>query len=195
MIFTGVIGLMTFVGAIMGIIAFFQMRRVKKKLFALEQKLNLLQATPASSANPAQESAQPETTPPSSVGKTTPKVARTTKVSNNTPAIPTSAAKSAATSAAMPEKQQSPASEPPKQRDIGFEEQIGTRWSVWLGGLTLVLGGIFLVHYSISSCLVSSLVRIILAALFAVALFGREVGHQEVTSQQHFQIHIAVERT
>src|SRR5215831_17738652 len=27
----------------------------------------------------------------------------------------------------------------------GFEERIGTRWVVWIGGLTLALGGFFLV--------------------------------------------------
>ncbi|MEQ9348474.1 MAG: DUF2339 domain-containing protein [Thalassospira sp.] len=164
MVFTGVIGLMTFVGAIMGIIAFFQMRRVKQKLYALEQQISLLQATSATPESHAQQSAQAETTPSPSASKTTPKVARTTQISNDKPAMPTSAA--------MPQKQQSPTSEPRKQRDIGFEEQIGTRWAVWVGGLTLVLGGIFLVHYSIESGLVSPLVRIILAALFAVALFG-----------------------
>src|SRR5262245_47005768 len=36
---------------------------------------------------------------------------------------------------------------PPQQP--AFEERIGTRWVVWIGGLTLALGGFFLVRYSI----------------------------------------------
>src|SRR5262245_42484427 len=31
----------------------------------------------------------------------------------------------------------------------GFEERIGTRWAVWVGGAALAVGGIFLVNYSI----------------------------------------------
>src|SRR4051812_20280243 len=48
-----------------------------------------------------------------------------------------------------------PASPPPisdipaaaPQAGPGFEERIGTRWVVWVGGLTLALGGFFLVRY------------------------------------------------
>src|SRR6202790_5467682 len=48
---------------------------------------------------------------------------------------------SAADTAAMPP--------PLPQPDPGFEERIGTRWVVWVGGLTLALGGFFIVRYSI----------------------------------------------
>src|SRR5882757_356836 len=50
-----------------------------------------------------------------------------------------------------------PPSSPPPIPDIpapapqpgpGFEERIGTRWVVWVGGLTLALGGFFMVRYS-----------------------------------------------
>src|SRR5579864_2784201 len=37
---------------------------------------------------------------------------------------------------------------PLRRTDPGFEERIGTRWVVWLGGLTLALGGFFMVRYS-----------------------------------------------
>src|SRR5687768_11600278 len=33
-------------------------------------------------------------------------------------------------------------------RQISFEERFGTRWTVWIGGVALALGGIFLVKYS-----------------------------------------------
>lgn len=34
-------------------------------------------------------------------------------------------------------------------RAAGFEERFGTRWVVWVGGIALALGGIFLVRYTI----------------------------------------------
>jgi len=53
---------------------------------------------------------------------------------------------------------------------IGFEEKFGTRWVVWVGGVALALGGIFLVRYTIQQGLVGPGVRIFLGALLALAL-------------------------
>ena len=54
----------------------------------------------------------------------------------------------------------------------GFEERIGTRWVVWVGGLTLALGGLFLVKYSIEAGLLGPGVRVLLGGLFALALLA-----------------------
>jgi uncharacterized membrane protein len=54
----------------------------------------------------------------------------------------------------------------------GFEEQLGTRWVVWIGGLTLALGGFFLVRYSIEAGLLGPEVRTALGGLFALALLA-----------------------
>jgi uncharacterized membrane protein len=54
----------------------------------------------------------------------------------------------------------------------GFEERIGTRWVVWVGGLTLALGGFFLVRYSIEQGLLGPGVRVLLGGLFALALLA-----------------------
>lgn len=51
-----------------------------------------------------------------------------------------------------------------------FESRLGARWAVWLGGITLGLGGILLVKYSIENGLLSPAVRLAMAALFGVAL-------------------------
>src|SRR4029079_1610592 len=61
---------------------------------------------------------------------------------------------------------------PLPQPDRGFEETIGTRWVVWIGGLTLALGGIFRVRYSIEANLSSNEVRVALGGLFALALLA-----------------------
>ncbi|MHC2760689.1 putative membrane protein [Bradyrhizobium liaoningense] len=54
----------------------------------------------------------------------------------------------------------------------GFEERLGTRWVVWIGGLALALGGFFMVRYSIEAGLLGPGVRVFLGGLFALALLG-----------------------
>jgi uncharacterized membrane protein len=78
------------------------------------------------------------------------------------PSAPSEAAEPAANDAAAPP--------PLPQPDRGFEETVGTRWVVWIGGLTLALGGFFMVRYSIEAGLLGPGVRTILGGLFALAL-------------------------
>jgi uncharacterized membrane protein len=61
---------------------------------------------------------------------------------------------------------------PLPQPQPGFEERIGTRWVVWVGGLTLALGGFFMVRYSIEAGLLGPGVRTVLGGLFALALLA-----------------------
>jgi uncharacterized membrane protein len=60
-----------------------------------------------------------------------------------------------------------PASERPS-----LEERFGTRWVVWVGGLALALGGVFMVRYSIEQGWIGPGVRIALGWLLAAALAG-----------------------
>jgi hypothetical protein len=55
---------------------------------------------------------------------------------------------------------------------MSLEERLGTQWAVWVGGLALALGGIFLVRYSIEQGLLGPGVRVTLGALLAAALVG-----------------------
>jgi uncharacterized membrane protein len=66
----------------------------------------------------------------------------------------------------------------------GFEERIGTRWVVWLGGLTLTLGGFFMVRYSIDAGLLGPGVRTFLGGVFALTLLaaGEWTRRRESTS-------------
>jgi uncharacterized membrane protein len=61
---------------------------------------------------------------------------------------------------------------PLPQPSPGFEERIGTRWVVWVGGLTLALGGFFMVRYSIDAGLLGPGVRTLLGGAFALALLA-----------------------
>ena len=51
-----------------------------------------------------------------------------------------------------------------------FEQRIGTRWVVWVGGVALALGGIFLVSFAVDQGYVGPKVRLALAVLLAAAL-------------------------
>src|SRR5436190_5298360 len=71
------------------------------------------------------------------------------------------------------------------QAQPGFEERLGTRWVVWVGGLTLALGGFFMVRYSIEAGLLGPGVRTVLGGLFALALLaaGEWTRRKESISQ------------
>lgn len=68
------------------------------------------------------------------------------------------AAKTTAIDAVVPRKKES------------LESTLGARWAVWVGGIALALGGVFMVKYSIDAGLLSPAVRLTLAALFGLAL-------------------------
>ena len=69
----------------------------------------------------------------------------------------------------VPPSPESPALPSPPE-PIGFEERFGTRWVVWVGGVALALGGIFLVRYTIEQGLIGPGVRVVLGALLALSL-------------------------
>lgn len=62
-----------------------------------------------------------------------------------------------------------PSAQKPQQ---SLESMIGARWPVWVGGLALALGGIFMVKYSIEQGLVSPAVRLTMASLFGLVLLA-----------------------
>ncbi len=57
--------------------------------------------------------------------------------------------------------------QPPKE---SLESRLGARWAVWVGGIALALGGIFMVKYSIDAGLLSPAVRLSMAAVFGLVL-------------------------
>ena len=65
-----------------------------------------------------------------------------------------------------------------------LEERFGTQWVVWIGGLALALGGIFLVRYTIEQGLLGPGMRIFLGAVFAAFLItaGEWARRNEIAS-------------
>jgi uncharacterized membrane protein len=53
-----------------------------------------------------------------------------------------------------------------------LETTLGTRWAVWVGGVALALGGIFLVRYSIEAGWFGPAARVTLAVLFGLVLLA-----------------------
>ncbi len=58
----------------------------------------------------------------------------------------------------------------PSARKQSMEQQVGAKWSVWLGGLALALGALFLVKHSIDQGYLTPAVRILLAIIMSAAL-------------------------
>ncbi|WP_420414313.1 DUF2339 domain-containing protein [Roseibium sp.] len=53
---------------------------------------------------------------------------------------------------------------------IEKEQTIGARWSIWVGGVTLAIGGIFLVKYAVDHGVLGPLPRVLLGALLGMVL-------------------------
>lgn len=62
----------------------------------------------------------------------------------------------------------SPAASAPEAGRRDLEESIGSRWAVWVGGVALAFGGLFLVRYSIEAGFFGPGVRLLMGAAFAL---------------------------
>lgn len=57
-------------------------------------------------------------------------------------------------------------------RQRGFLDELGARWSVWVGGVALALGAIFFLRYSIEAGFFGPATRIAVATLLGVLMLG-----------------------
>jgi uncharacterized membrane protein len=156
-----------FAAIVIAIFAFVFARKAMNQIASLRARLDLMQQlaadrpvppslTSARTSQPAATPARPDIAPPPPVIPDVESIA------------PAAVAEAAPEIASRP-----PAAPPPLPApDRGFEETIGTRWVVWIGGLTLALGGFFMVRYSIDAGLISDEVRVALGGLFAFALLA-----------------------
>jgi len=60
----------------------------------------------------------------------------------------------------------------PPQTTTTLEERLGTRWAVWVGGVSLALGGLLLVRFSIEQGIFGPGVRVALGAVFSLLLIA-----------------------
>jgi uncharacterized membrane protein len=152
--------------AVIGLSRRFSGRReievLRERVNALEIDLRLLKNAQAAPAAAPPASAAPAASPIS-----------------ETPPAPEAAGEEPAPTPASPEPPRPtapvppiPAAAPQPPRGADFEEKLGSRWAVWVGGVALALGGLFLVRYSIEQNLLSPGTRIALGGLFALALIA-----------------------
>ena len=63
-----------------------------------------------------------------------------------------------------------PAAKAPATAKPDIETALGTRWAVWVGGIALALGGLFLIRYTIEAGILGPEVRLAMAGLFGLVL-------------------------
>ncbi|AZO55555.1 MULTISPECIES: DUF2339 domain-containing protein [unclassified Mesorhizobium] len=68
----------------------------------------------------------------------------------------------------MPEVAPAAAAQAARQSDV--ETALGTRWAVWVGGIALALGGLFLIRYTIEAGIFGPGVRLTMAAVLGLVL-------------------------
>ncbi|AZO01463.1 DUF2339 domain-containing protein [Mesorhizobium sp. M9A.F.Ca.ET.002.03.1.2] len=74
----------------------------------------------------------------------------------------------AAPKAAEPARPDAAAAKAARQTDV--ETALGTRWAVWVGGIALALGGLFLIRYTIEAGIFGPGVRLAMAAMLGLVL-------------------------
>ena len=146
-----------------------QLRRVEVRLAALERAAVAPMPGVSEQRAPAEPSAPtvPTIAEPIAVPPVVPLAPAAPGPAAPSEAEPVSAA---ASPVAPPPPPTAPAG--PAAPSMSLEERLGTQWAVWVGGLALALGGIFLVRYSIEQGLLGPGVRVTLGALLAAALVG-----------------------
>jgi uncharacterized membrane protein len=169
-----------FFSLIIAIVALIVARKAFNQAASLRARLEQVEAASAAAPSPIPGSMPPPLAPLQELEQTlataSPGIAADQPTASAEPITPI-AENAASGATTMPP--------PPPPADPGFEERIGTRWVVWIGGLTLALGGFFLVRYSIEAGLLGPGVRTILGGLFALTLLaaGEWTRRNESTSQ------------
>src|SRR5262245_23410446 len=143
------IGLLLLSFPIIAIVALVKSINLAERLRTIEQRFEVLELRLAGA--PGAAPAPPPPSPSASPAATTaapPIAAEPVRVA---PVEPTPEPVTATRAEQPPPEQPAPpvqppaATEQPAEPELSFEERFGTRWTVWVGGPALALGGIFLV--------------------------------------------------
>src|SRR6201996_1429503 len=155
-----------FLALLIAIIALLVARKALNQASDLRRRLDTMQSV-AAAATAAQQ--MPPPIPPATEFQQAPPLVAESPPAERPAVAATIATNAEAISASTAPP---PLPPPPPPADPGFEERLGTRWVVWIGGLALALGGFFLVRYSIEAGLIGPRVRVMLGGLFALALLA-----------------------
>lgn len=169
---------------ILGIIAFFSVRGLKKKVASLQAQVNYLQAGMPSvhPQNPDHTTSDLEPHPiPDPTSEQTAEMAASDAVDdvasdNMTADIPNDNWSKVAETEEAEEAEEAAAAEPTRNTsksprpNVDTESTIGGKLSIWIGGLTLAIGGLYLVKYSIDAGLLGPQARVILGVIFGLSV-------------------------
>ena len=179
---------MDFLAAVVAIVALVFVLGMRKRVTALETLTSQLHERLAAGPAPAARTAPPPlpTIPPETIKPAEPAA----------PPPPPKVADEAemekvfaeARASAPPPAPPAPPAAPEPQKS--FEERFGASWVVWIGGIALALGGIFMVQFSIEAGLIGPGVRVFLGGLLAAALVAggewarrREIGGNPIYAE------------
>ena len=166
-VFFVVLGLLLLAFPIMAIAALVKTIGIREQLRQVEVRLSALERGATAPTPGMPEEHTPAFSAPAMPPPTEPAAARPAEPAAASEPEPVIAASSPVAPPPPP-----PAPARPAAPAMSFEERLGTQWAVWVGGLALALGGIFLVRYSIEQGLLGPSVRVTLGALLAAALIG-----------------------
>jgi uncharacterized membrane protein len=160
-VFGILIGLAVVLGIpVVAIVALARTATLERDLAALRREVAALRqaagTAPAAPPAPAPAVAEPEPPPAAPAMASAPPVAPQ-------PAAPPPPPQPAASQPAPPR---------PAPRKPAGEGAFASRWMVWVGGVALALGGVFLVNYSIEQGYLGPLVRILLGVVAGLAMLG-----------------------
>lgn len=150
------------VGSVLGIVAFSRTQELRRRIEHLEAALRKARsaeplAEPAVAAAASEDAANEDDIEAPSLSEEPPEPAEENETTEE---------------AAPSEEEEQPSQEEPIAARTSLEEKIGSRWAVWVGGLALGLGGIFLVRYSIEAGLLGPAMRVFLGLVFSALLLA-----------------------
>ena len=170
--------MLDFLSLMMALVALIVARKAFNQVGVLRARLEAMEATPLQ-ARPVQTRPGPPPLPPHDELEQAPLVGapgvaaeQPAAIGDAEPVASLAADRDATPNDAIGSNAATPPPPPLPQPGPGIEERIGTRWVVWVGGLTLALGGFFMVRYSIEAGLLGPGVRTLLGGAFALALFA-----------------------
>ena len=174
--FESLIGLVAIIGLIVVV------ARQQSRLGLIERELGALRSfvlSGAATSAPTVANAEASEREAAPIGATMPKVVDTGEAVAAEPeadglveATPAAADAQAETTEG-PWTESADATPPAEEKPVrkpDIETALGTRWAVWVGGLALALGGIFLVRYSIEAGIFGPGVRLTMAGLLGLLL-------------------------
>lgn len=160
---------------VLALVAMSRTGALQREISALRREIALMKIAeaprPAASPEPAQTAAappQPAAPRAPAAPVAPPQAVPVPPLAAAATAPPPSAA--ATPAAAAPPRPAAPPKAPPPRKIT--ERNITSRWMVWVGGVALALGGVFMVRYSIEAGYLGPAVRVALGVIAGLAMLG-----------------------